>query len=463
MKEKRKNSAKLTTGPVMGTLVSLALPMMVGIVGMVAFNLVDTFFVGRLGTLQLAAMSFTFPVVLVVSCIARGLGVGVSSVLARAIGAGDHHRIQRLTTDGLVLSLLVVSTFVIAGLFTIEPLFRLLGAGDDIMPLIKTYMSIWYWGMPFVVIPMVGNNAIRATGDTRTPSMIMVVAILINMVLDPLLIFGPGPFPRLELAGAAIATVIARAVTLVVSLLVLWRREKMLSFEMPRLQEVLESWKRILFVGIPAAGTLIIIPLATAIVTRLVSAYGVESVAGFGVASRIEMFSGTPVIALSTVIIPFIGQNLGAGKMERIQRGLKYSRLFALLWGLVLLLVFLVSSRFIAAIFNNNSAVIEATSLYLLFVSVSYGALGVFQLISSAFNALNKPLHAAGLSILRVFVLYVPLAALGSSWFGLKGIFAAATLANLVVGVVSYFWMRGSLKTLGCRNSSIVLEEAEAD
>lgn len=463
MKEKRKNSAKLTTGPVVGTLVSLALPMMVGIVGMVAFNLVDTFFVGRLGTLQLAAMSFTFPVVLVVSCIARGLGVGVSSVLARAIGAGDHHRIQRLTTDGLVLSLLVVSTFVIAGLFTIEPLFRLLGAGDDIMPLIKTYMSIWYWGMPFVVIPMVGNNAIRATGDTRTPSMIMVVAILINMVLDPLLIFGPGPFPRLELAGAAIATVIARAVTLVVSLLVLWRREKMLSFEMPRLQEVLESWKRILFVGIPAAGTLIIIPLATAIVTRLVSAYGVESVAGFGVASRIEMFSGTPVIALSTVIIPFIGQNLGAGKMERIQRGLKYSRLFALLWGLVLLLVFLVSSRFIAAIFNNNSAVIEATSLYLLFVSVSYGALGVFQLISSAFNALNKPLHAAGLSILRVFVLYVPLAALGSSWFGLKGIFAAATLANLVVGVVSYFWMRGSLKTLGCRNSSIVLEEAEAD
>lgn len=463
MKVKRKNSAKLTTGPVVGTLLSLALPMMVGIVGMVAFNLVDTFFVGRLGTLQLAAMSFTFPVVLVVSSIARGLGVGVSSVLARAIGAGDYHRIQRLTTDGLVLSLLVVSTFVFTGLFTIEPLFRLLGAGDDIMPLIKTYMSIWYWGMPFVVIPMVGNNAIRATGDTRTPSLIMIVAILINIVLDPVLIFGPGPFPRLELAGAAIATVIARAVTLVVSLLVLWRREKMLSFEMPRLQEVLESWKRILFVGIPAAGTLIIIPLATGIVTRLVSAYGAESVAGFGVASRIEMFAGTPVIALSMVLIPFIGQNLGAGKLERIQRGIKYSRLFALLWGLVLLFVFLPASRPIAAIFNNNSAVIEATSLYLLFVSVSYGAQGVFQLISSAFNALNKPLHAAGLSILRVFVLYVPLAALGSFWFGLKGIFAAVTLANLVVGVVSYFWMRGSLKTLGGRNSSIVPEEAEAD
>ena len=463
MKEKRKSSAKLTTGPVVRTLVSMALPMMVGIVGMVAFHLVDTFFVGRLGTMQLAAMSFTFPVVLVVSSIARGLGVGVSSVLARAIGAGDHHRIQRLTTDGLVLSLLVVSTFVFAGLFTIEPLFRLLGAGDDIMPLIKTYMSIWYWGMPFVVIPMVGNNAIRATGDTRTPSLIMVVAILINMVLDPVLIFGPGPFPRLELAGAAIATVIARAVTLVVSLLVLWRREKMLSFEIPRLREVLESWKRILFVGIPAAGTLIIIPLATGIVTRLVSAYGAESVAGFGVASRIEMFAGTPVIALSTVLIPFIGQNLGAGKLERIQHGLKYSRLFALLWGLVLLLVFLAASRPIAAIFNNNSAVIEATSLYLLIVSVSYGAQGVFQLISSAFNALNKPLHAAGLSILRVFVLYVPLAALGAFWFGLKGIFAAATLATLVVGVVSYFWMRASLKTLCVRNSLVVPEEAKPD
>ncbi len=127
--------------------------------------------------------------------------------------------------------------------------------------------------MPFVVVPMVGNNAIRATGDTKTPSLIMVLAILINLSLDPLLIFGIGPFPRLELEGAAIATVIARATTFTVSLLVLTKREKMITLARTKLSEIAASWKKILFIGLPAAGTMII--------TRMISDYGTAIVAGF--------------------------------------------------------------------------------------------------------------------------------------------------------------------------------------
>jgi len=118
--------------------------------------------------------------------------------------------VRRLTTDGLLLSSGIVSLFVIAGITTIQPLFFLLGARGEILRLVKTYMLIWYCGMPFVVIPMVGNNAIRATGDTKTPSLIMVSSMSINIVLDPLFIFGIGFFPKLGLAGAALATVIAR-------------------------------------------------------------------------------------------------------------------------------------------------------------------------------------------------------------------------------------------------------------
>ena len=235
--------ARLTEGSVAGTLIRLALPMMLGIVGMVAFNLVDSFFVGRLGTLELAAMSFTFPVVLVIMSISRGLGVGTTAVLARAIGEGDQHKVRRMTTDALLLSLIVVVAFVVAGLLTIEPLFRVLGAGDEVLPLIKKYMFIWYLGMPFVVIPMVGNSAIRATGDTKTPSAVMFVAILVNLALDPVLIFGLGPFPRLELAGAALATAIARATTLVIALLLLTRREKMLTLERVPLKQVFQTWR----------------------------------------------------------------------------------------------------------------------------------------------------------------------------------------------------------------------------
>ncbi len=229
--------------------------MMVGIIGMVMFNLVDTYFVGRLGKLHLAAMSFTFPVVMVLQSIALGLGIGASAVIARAIGEGDHHRVQRLTTDSLMLSFIIVVVFVVIGLATIEPLFRLLGAGEELLPLIKSYMRIWYIGVAFVVIPMVGNSAIRATGDTVTPSIIMLIAIAVNLGLDPLLIFGIGPFPRLELAGAAIATVIARATTMTISLLVLYFREKMIVLKMPSLKEGIDSWKKILYIALPAGGT----------------------------------------------------------------------------------------------------------------------------------------------------------------------------------------------------------------
>jgi putative MATE family efflux protein len=438
--------ARLTEGPIAATLVKLTLPMIVGIVGMVAFNLVDTFFIGRLGTRELAAMSFTFPVVMVIGSLARGLGVGASAVLARAIGEGDRGKMQRLATDGLLLSFLVVVVFVVAGMLTIDPLFRLLGADEETLPLIRKYMRIWYPGVAFVVIPMVGNSEIRATGDTRTPSIIMVVAIIVNLTFDPLLIFGIGPFPRLELEGAAIATVMARAVTMTVSLIVLSKREKLLIVTPPKLNELLDSWIKVLYIGLPAAGTFIIIPFATGIITRIVSVYGAASVAGFGVASRIEQFALTVISALATVLIPFIGQNLGAGKGDRIRSGLRFSQLLALAWGVLLFVAVLFFGRPISKLFNEDPQVVEAASLYLLIVSVSYGAFGLFNLLTSAFNAMNRPLQAASLSLFRVFALYVPLAAVGSRMFELRGVFGAATAANLVSALIAFLWMARILR-----------------
>lgn len=189
------NRAILTEEPVGKTLTKLTWPMVIGILGMVTFNLADTFFVGRLGTLELAALSFTFPVVMVVSSLALGLGIGTSSVVSRAIGEGDEAKVKRLTTDSIILSFLVVGVFVVVGRLTIEPVFRMLGATPDILPLVKQYMQIWYPGMIFVVVPMVGNSAIRATGDTKTPSAIMLIAVTVNFIFDPLFIFGIGPFP----------------------------------------------------------------------------------------------------------------------------------------------------------------------------------------------------------------------------------------------------------------------------
>ncbi|MCK4653412.1 MAG: MATE family efflux transporter [Candidatus Cloacimonetes bacterium] len=419
--------------------------MIFAMMSMVAFNLVDTFYVGKLGTNELAALSFTFPVILVVVSIALGLGMGTSAVISRAIGEGDHYKVQRLTTDGLLLALLVVLCFVIIGFLTIEPLFKILGATPIILPLIKKYMSIWYAGMPFVVVPMVGNNAIRATGDTKTPSAIMMVAVTVNFIMDPLLIFGIGPFPKLGIAGAAISTVIARFITFSVALWVLAIRDKMISFILPKFNRILQSWKSILFIGVPIAGARIITPLSIGVITSIIAGYGPKAVAGFGVASRIEFFALAVIRALSSVFGPFVGQNIGAKKYNRVEKGIIFSKRFAILWGAIMFIILVLSSRPIASIFNKDPDVISTIILYLSIVPIGYGLQGILLICNTSLNVLRKPLQAAGLIITQMFILYIPLAYLGSYLFGIKGIFSGIALAYLIAGIIAHFVLKKHL------------------
>ena len=263
---------------------------------------------------------------------------------------GDYKEVKRLTTDALILSIIIVMVFVIVGLSTIRPTFNLIGADKNLVSLISEYMKIWYLGVLFVIIPMVGNNAIRATGDTITPSIIMIFSALINVILDPILIFGWGPFPRLELEGAAIATVIARASAMCASLWVLIYKYKMITVQRTKLKTIFESWKRILYISLPAAATNIIMPVSLGVITRLVAAYGIAAVAGFGVCFKIEMFVFAVIMALSTVMVPFVGQNFAAGEVQRVRTSIKYSFRFSLVWGVFSYFVFLLLSRQIAQI-----------------------------------------------------------------------------------------------------------------
>ncbi|HUV82423.1 MAG TPA: MATE family efflux transporter [archaeon] len=443
---KNNNKAQLIEGPVGKILFNMTVPMIFGMVGMVAFNLVDTFFVGQLGTQELAALSFTFPIIMVIGSLAMGIGVGSSAVISKAIGRGDHHMVQRLTTDSLILSLLLVAFFVIIGMLTIEPLFRLLGATPEIVPLIREYMVIWYPGVLFVIIPMVGNNAIRATGDTKTPSVIMLVAVVVNIVLDPILIFGLGPFPMLGLTGAAIATVLARAITLIVALWVLYYRDRMMTFDIPPVKTIIDSWKSILYIGLQVAATRLLSPIAMGIIIALIATYGHEAVAAFGVGIRIEFLAMTVIFALSTVIGPFVGQNLGAGRYDRVKLGVKYSNGFSLIWGVVMFALLAVTARPVASIFNDDPVVISIIMLYLWIVPIGYALFGVFQISTITLNVLNKPVPAAILMVIQMFVLYIPLAYVGSYLFGLTGIFGAIVLAYSLTGIASHFVLKRVLK-----------------
>ncbi len=439
----------LIEGPVGKVLLNLTVPMVFGMIGMVAFNLVDTFFVGQLGTQELAALSFTFPIIMVIGSLAIGIGTGASAVISQAIGRGDHHKVKRLTTDSLILSFLLVAFFVAFGMMTIEPLFKLLGAEPEIIPLIREYMVIWYPGVLFVIIPMVGNNAIRATGDTKTPSAIMLVAVVVNIVLDPLLIFGLGPFPMLGLAGAAIATVISRAITLVVALWVLYYRDRMVTFELPAPKELIDSWKSILYIGLPVTGTRLLIPISMGVIYALVASYGHEAVAAFGVGIRIEFFAMTVIFALSTVIGPFVGQNWGARRFDRVVQGVRYSNIFSLVWGVAMFTILALASRPIASLFNDDPQVISITMLFLWIVPVGYALFGVFLISTMTLNVLNKPFPAAVLMVIQMFGLYIPLAYVGSYLFGLPGIFGAIVMAYSLSGIASHFVLKRGLAIEG--------------
>ena len=427
----------LTQGLVTKKLISLTIPMIFGMFSMVVFNLVDTFFISRLGTKELAAMSFTFPAIMFIVSIALGFGVATSSVVSRAIGRGDHHQVQRLTTDSLVISLFTVVIFAVLGLLSMDWMFRLLGANGETLPLVKQYMRIWYPGIAFVVIPMVGNNAIRACGDMFIPSLIMVISTIINIILDPLLIFGLWGFPRLGLEGAAIATVIARAAAMVFSLLILHFKEKLIDFTLPSFQELADSIKQIFYIAVPSVTSRLLVPITMAIIMRLVAGLGPITVAAFGVALKIEMFAFLLIMALATALVPFIGQNWGAKKFSRVRKAIRKVNAFSLLWGLCIFVIFLVFAVPLGRLFGKNTEVARHITLYLYIIPISYGLRGCAFLAVSIFNATNKPLVATGLNLTRGFILYIPLAMIGNQIAGLAGLFAGLCLANLGAGILS--------------------------
>ena len=174
----------MKNGPVGKPIMSLMLPMMIGMIALVSYNIVDTWFIGQLGTLELAAVAFTFPVAFIVNALSIGLGIGTTSVASRLFGKNEIEEIQRITTHAALLSVGVGLCVVALGVATIEPVFRLLGADDTTLPIIERYMSIYYFGGVFLIVPMIGNSVLRASGDAKTPSLLMTAGAIANIILD---------------------------------------------------------------------------------------------------------------------------------------------------------------------------------------------------------------------------------------------------------------------------------------
>jgi len=265
---------------------------------------------------------------------------------------------------------------------------------------------------------------------------------VLNIILDPILIFGLFGMPRLEVEGAAIATVLANALTMVASILAIVFEEKLVTFRHLWPSLILDSWRRILHVGLPSMASSLIAPMTSAFITYQIAKFGQEAVAGFGVASRVEGVALMALMALSAAVTPVVGQNYGALKFDRVQAGVNWCYRFSLIYGLCVATVIALTSGYIVGAFTENQTAIETAQLHMRIVPISYIALGCAMTVNSAFNAIGKPLPAMFISMTRTILVYAPLAFLFAKLFGIVGIFAAACTANFIAGGVGTAWFR---------------------
>jgi putative MATE family efflux protein len=439
--KKVKHSKDVLEGNVGSALLRMSASMMIGFIAGAAFNITDTFYVSRLGTNELAAMGYTFPIVMVIFSIVFGIGIGTSSVLSRAIGQGNNERIRQMTVHALLLGVVIVGVFVTIGYLTLEPVLAMLGANEVTLPLAKDYMSIWLAGMVCVIIPIIGNNCIRATGDTLTPSIIMVVDLGLNIVLDPIFIFGFGPVPAMGIKGAAIATVISRAFAVPFSLSILGMRNKMLTFHAFKLRDIISSWGQILYIGLPVGATNLLTPLTAGIITRLISGFGVHNVAALSAGTRIEHFTVIPLIALGASMVPFIGQNWGAKAYHRVRQAQKISYIACISWGAFCVILLVGLCRFIAPIFTRDPDVFHALMIYLCIMPVAFGFRGICMAANGSMNAINHPLHSSAMTVIRLVIFQWPLAFTGAKLFGYKGILVGIVISEILAALLSASWL----------------------
>lgn len=435
----------LTQGPIHSQLASLTIPMILGIIAIMVFNLVDTYFISLMAQEEaLAAISFTFPVTMLVFNIAIGMGIGVSVGLARKIGEGNEKAAVCFSVDGLLLSLLVGFVIMALGMLSIEFVFSWLNVDSAItMGLIHDYMLIWYLGVPTLMLPVVGNNLMRARGDAVTPGLLMIASGVLNGILDPILIFGWGPIPAYGIQGAAIATVLAWTISMGI-VLALLRRKGLLEWAQHNFSVVWNNWKQAMYVAGPASLTNILVPLAAFFLTAMLGSISDDAVAGFGVGARIESLALLVVFAMTAALSPFVAQNFGAKQYGRIHTAVFSSIKFAIIFELVMYVILAVSAPFIAPMFSDDELVQDVICWSLWILPLGYGGQSVVLLLNAAFNALSKPLLAAILNIFRLFALYVPLAYVGGEFAGVPGILAGAALGNLLAGIVAWVLLKRS-------------------
>ncbi|MBW6440990.1 MATE family efflux transporter [Patescibacteria group bacterium] len=441
-----KKSQKLVEQKIPKLLFQQSLPAAVGMFVMTLYNVVDTIFIGKgVGTLGLAGVAISFPLVMAIGAVAQMLGVGFSSIISRSIGARNCQRAERAFGNYLTVSFLFGLAMTITGLLLFIPLLKFLGASSSVFPYAKDYTSIIILGSIFFVFLAGGNNIIRSTGDAKKAMQAMIISSLVNIILDYIFIFEFG----MGIKGAAWATVISWIIGVAYVLGTLLGKNKNIKLQINNLKLDVEIVKEGLLIGLSSFARQISSSVMMLFLNKSLSIYSTDLIiAAFGIIMRILMLVLMPIVGLVQGLMPIIGANHGARNFERTYNATMLAIKVATTISMISYMIILLFPDFLVSIFTSDVALIESSKDILRIIVIGIPLVG-FQMVAGGFyQALGRAKQALFISLLRQIFLFVPLMLIFPFFWGLEGIFYAFPVADILSAVITFYIFRKSFSQL---------------
>lgn len=436
-------------GSVFGHILRMLGPFSIAVIALISTGIVDTIYLGRLSDearpnlaiMALAALGFAFPLTFIGNSANIGLGAGTMSAVSRALGEGDEERARRHAASAIFLALIVMAILVSLMLLAAPYLLPFAGASPKVSKMAYSYLVISLPGLVILSTASMSNNILRAYGEAALPSLIMIIAAIVNIILDPFLIFGLAGFPRLEVQGAALATLAGNIIGAGFGLYLVLFHRKAISFVNMTFGTMRRAWRIIGQVGLPAAGTNIIVPVSAFAAVSIIGIKMTEAdVAAFTVASRAELISVGLLYALSACIGAVTGRNGGAGNTARVREAFRVCYWICVIWGTGMAILLALFAPHVAAIFTKDALLIEKIIPYFYIVPITVFGYGFVFVSAAGLNAIGRPLYGLAYTIIRSLILYVGLIYFGVEFYGLKGAFFGMAAANLISGAIAIIY-----------------------
>lgn len=431
---------KLLEGPILRSLLTLAVPIVTANILQSAYQIIDAFWVGRLGGAAVAAVSVSFPVLFLTFAIGSGLSLAGSTLIAQYVGARNDKMVAHVAGQTLLMVILASLVLGTIGYFSSPALLRLMGVGPDVYPGALGFMRVSFVGIVFNFTFFVFQAIMRGIGKPALPVYIVLGTVFLNFVLNPLLIFGWGPVPGYGVMGAAITTLITQAIAAIIGIAVL--RLGLHGIHVRRRDFIPDFTyvKRAFFLGLPASIELSARALGLMVLTFLIASFGTLTLAAYGVGSNILQVVMVPAMGLSMAISTLVGQNIGAGNIERAAQ---IGRLGGLLGFASLsvfgIIVFLFAPQLVAVFVPGDAAVIAAGAGFLRIMSLAWGFLGLQFALTGVFRASGNMVLTMVLTLVSQWVVQFPLAYVLSKHTDLheQGIWWALPIANIVTALIT--------------------------